>query len=77
MRVLLATEGESDEVVAQSLLNSQFGEVSIHPKSIPGRGVDIILREKAAGLADCLIAQMQENEDWPVTLRWFLNELTA
>ena len=32
---------------------------------------------KAEILTDELIAQMEANGDWPVTLRWFVEELTA
>lgn len=188
MRILLATEGDSDQVIALRLLERHLGQVSVHPKSLLGRGVDVILRvasdcvraayfghfdmlvvhfdmddtlprgsvragqserwveissritrtlsslpeahrrsplkivfmtpreamdawlswgvedgsghgwelknrhelkrklygdpprgmtEKASGFVNDLIAQMQENKDWPVTLRWFVNELTA
>lgn len=37
----------------------------------PPRG----MKDRAAILADRLIVQMQQNEDWPVTLRWFFDEL--
>ena len=33
--------------------------------------------EKAKLLTSDLIAQMQANDDWPVTLRWFVDKLTA
>ena len=44
MRVLLATEGRSDEVVAQRLIKRYLGNVSIQPKSLPARGLDAIQR---------------------------------
>ena len=31
---------------------------------------------KAETLTTELIAQMEANDDWPMTLRWFVNELT-
>ena len=39
----------------------------------PPRGVVA----KAEALAPELIAQMEANDDWPRTLRWFVDELTA
>ena len=44
MRVLLATEGRSDEVVAHRLIERYLGRVIIQPKSLPSRGVDAIQR---------------------------------
>ena len=44
MRVLLATEGRSDEVVAHRLIEQYLGNVTIQPKSLPSRGVDSIQR---------------------------------
>ena len=32
---------------------------------------------KAETLATELIAQMEANDDWPMTLRWFVEELTT
>jgi hypothetical protein len=44
MRILLATEGESDEVVADALLRNIFGDPEIQPKRMPARGIAVIQR---------------------------------
>src|SRR5262245_30685197 len=44
MRVLLATEGESDQVVAQVLIRKANPEAEIVPKSFPARGIQVVLR---------------------------------
>ena len=47
MRVLLATEGRSDEVVAHRLIERYLGNVVVQPKRMPGRSVDVIRRVAA------------------------------
>ena len=48
MRILLATEGGSDEVVAHRLIERYLGNnVTIQRKRMPGRGVDVIRRVAA------------------------------
>jgi hypothetical protein len=44
MRILLATEGESDEIVAQRLLIRSFPAATIEPKRFPARGFPVVLR---------------------------------
>lgn len=53
MRILLAAEGGSDEVVARRLIERYFGKnVTIDRKGMPGRGVDAIRRVAS----DCMRA---------------------
>jgi hypothetical protein len=48
VRILLATEGGSDEVVAHRLIDRYLGNnVTIQRKRMPGRGVDVIQRVAA------------------------------
>ena len=47
MRVLLATEGRSDEVVAHRLIERYLGNVVVQAKRMPGRSVDVIRRVAA------------------------------
>ena len=43
MRILLATEGGSDEVVAARLIERYLGKhVTVQRKRMPGRGVEVI-----------------------------------
>lgn len=44
MRILLATEGPSDEVVAQHLLEHVLGQVTVERKRFPARGFPIVYR---------------------------------
>ena len=55
---------DSDYSVQSPRSTSLFGN--------PPRG----MVAKAETLATELIAQMEANDDWPMTLRWFVNELT-
>ena len=52
MRVLLAAEGRSDEVVAHRLIERYLGKVTIQPKGLPARSLDVIQRLAA----DCVRA---------------------
>ena len=44
MRILLATEGESDEVVAERLVRNVIPDAVIQPKRMPARGIAVVLR---------------------------------
>lgn len=44
MRILLAAEGESDEVVASRLLRSVLPDSEIQPKRMPARGIAVVRR---------------------------------
>ena len=44
MRILLATEGESDEVVGKRLVRSIFPHSEIQPKRMPARGIAVVMR---------------------------------
>jgi hypothetical protein len=44
MRILLATEGESDEVVAQGLIRALCPDAQIEPKRFPARGFPTVRR---------------------------------
>ena len=62
MRVLLATEGYSDESVASALLTKVLGRVAIVPKRFPARGINALERALTAtvraghqGLFDLLV----------------------
>jgi hypothetical protein len=44
MRILLATEGESDEIVARRLLERVYSNSVVQPKRMPARGIAVVLR---------------------------------
>jgi hypothetical protein len=44
MRILLATEGESDEIVARAIIGRIHPKASIDPKRFPARGFPIVQR---------------------------------
>lgn len=44
MRILLAAEGRSDEEVARRLIRQYLGPNTIESKSLPARGLSVILR---------------------------------
>jgi hypothetical protein len=44
MRILLAAEGESDEVVGERLLRNIFPHAEIQPKRMPARGIAVVMR---------------------------------
>lgn len=44
VRILLAAEGESDEIVAKHLLRKYISEAEIVPKNFPARGFPIVRR---------------------------------
>lgn len=44
MRILLATEGDSDEAVAEGILRSLRPDANIDPKRFPARGLSVVLR---------------------------------
>lgn len=45
MRILLVTEGESDEPVAVRLIRHVFADASVLAKSLPARGIAVVARQ--------------------------------
>jgi hypothetical protein len=44
MRILLAAEGESDEIIASRLVLNVFPKAEIQPKRLPARGITVVRR---------------------------------
>ena len=77
MRILLAAEGPSDEVVARCLIERYLDMDRRSLKRALFGNPPRHTAKKTEALAHSLIDQMEENDDWPITLRWFVDDLTA
>jgi hypothetical protein len=72
MRILLATEGESDEIVAERLLRKVFPDSQIQPKRMPARGIAVvrklltdIVRAAHFGHFELLVVHFDLDDTWP------------
>jgi hypothetical protein len=72
MRILLATEGPSDEVVAEQLIRNDLGAVSIDRKRFPARGfsvverlIDVFVRAGQFGHYDLLVVHFDLDDTLP------------
>jgi hypothetical protein len=72
MRILLATEGESDQIVAERLLLKVLPNSQIQPKRMPARGIAVvkrllrdIVRAAHFGHFELLVIHFDLDDTWP------------